>query len=200
MTALQLSSTGLPLLFLLASLGGFAPLYTLPGLIPEAAAGRQGLARYFLAGLTVVLFSLPAHLFLQGLRRILPETGWIAVLGPVLLAALFGGFICVMKLLPGLRLFGGTSWTGHARMLLAAAGLALFPALDPALSALGFLPATVFVIGAGCSYMLLSALLGVIRERMEVAGAPRLVEGTPAILVTVGLIGLACLGFVSLLS
>ena len=183
----------IPLLFLLACFGGYAPLYTLPGLYPETVTGRAGMARYFLSGLTAVLFALPAHLALQTMRLILPETGWIAVLGPILLAALFGGIGFSLKL-------GGAGWTRHARMLLAAAGLALFPALSPPLSALGFLPSTVVVIGAGLGYTLLLTLLGVIRERMETAGIPRFFQGTPALLITAGLIGLACLGFVSLLS
>ena len=200
MTLLQLYSTSLPMLFLLASFGGFAPLYTLPGLLPEAAIGQPGIVRHLLAGLTAVLFSLPAHLVVQGLRLILPGTLWLAVLGPILLAALFGGVVLLLRLAFDQRLFGDAGWTGHAHMLIAAAGLALFPAVDPSLSILGFLPATVFVIGSGLGYTLLLILLGVIRERLEMAGIPPFIRGTPAILITAGLIGLAGLGLVSLLS
>ncbi|HEY5466493.1 MAG TPA: Rnf-Nqr domain containing protein [Clostridia bacterium] len=200
MTLLQLYSTSLPMLFLLASFGGFAPIYTLPGLFPEAATGQPGIVRHLLAGVTAVLFSLPAHLILQALRLILPGTLWLAVLGPILLAVLFGGLIFLLRLAFGRRLFGDAGWTGHARMLIASAGLALFPALDPSLSILGFLPATVFVLGSGLGYTLLLILLGIIRERLEMAGIPPFIRGTPAILITAGLIGLAGLGLVSLLS
>jgi electron transport complex protein RnfA len=200
MTLLQISSTGLPLLFLLAFLGGYAPLYTLPGLLPETSASRPGLSGYLLTGLMVALFSLPAHLVLQALRLILPGTVWIAVLGPLLLAALFGAIVRLLVLVFGKRVFGDSGWTGYARMLLASAALALFPALDPVLSMSGFLPSTVFVVGAGCGYTFLLVLLGVVRERMEMAGNPRLVKGTPVLLISAGLIGLACLGLVSLLS
>ena len=198
--------SGLPALFLMAVAGVSSPLFTLSGLLPgEPGDRRTVLGPSLKRGLLVLVFALPSHFLLQAIHSVLPGAVWIGTLAPVLLAALFWGIHTLLSR-SGFLLWFGPDWPGptwpalpFARIAIAAAGLVLYPFLDPSLSGMGFLSLTIFFLGNACGYFVLAILLGTVRDRMQMTGLPEFIKGTPVIMVITGLIGFAFLGFVSLL-
>ncbi|MBP7401658.1 MAG: hypothetical protein KBA30_03510 [Clostridia bacterium] len=201
MTPLPVIPSELPVLFLVAAVGIGAPLFTLPGLLPHGADDRAGYGdRAVRAGLRILALALPAFLVCRLLLTVLGGT-WTALTAPIVLFALFDGLLRLESRIPGLReTAAGRQDPAALRISLIAAGLALYPVLDPGLSRLALLPSLLWFTGSGCGMVLYLAVVGEIHDRMRTAPVPACMKGTPALLVAVGLVGMACLGFVSLLS
>ncbi len=203
MTALPELTASLPLLFLIAVIGIGSPLFTLPGLFPADADHCPDFVKSALGtGLQVAVFALPGGLAAQIILRVLHGVVPVALLGPLVLLALFSGISFLLRRISDSLKSGLAERqpSGYARIYLLAGALALYPAMDRGLSAMAFLPSAVFLLGSCCGCVLLLALLGAIRDRMQTAGIPACMQGTPALLVAAGLVGLAGAGLIRLVN
>ena len=193
---------GSTLLFLMAVVGVSSPLFTLSGMLPGEPADRPDVVGQSLRiGLLVLVFALPSHFLLQAVQMVLPGMVWIGVLAPISLGSLYWAIHSLLSRSGILSWFTKAGRPVHsiARSGFAAAGLVLYPFLDPALSGLGFIALTVFFLGNACGYLLLVMLIALVRERIIMTDLPEFIRGTPVIMVITGLLGLALLGFISLL-
>ncbi len=63
-----------------------------------------------------------------------------------------------------------------------------------------FLEALIFTLGAGCGFALVLVIFAAMRERMARSNVPAPFRGNPIALIAAGLLSLAFMGFVNLIS
>ena len=76
----------------------------------------------------------------------------------------------------------------------------LFVALIQAMRQLGFVDSIVHGFGAGVGFTLAIVIMAGIREQLEVADVPRAFRGAAVTLITAGILALAFMGFVGLIT